>query len=84
MSKLKKEEDEKIRYGTVSLPMPLINKIQKRISGTGMPSVSAYVSFVLRSILPSEETKKTNKKKILFSKKDKEDLKSRLKHLGYE
>lgn len=73
MSKVKKEEEEKIRYGTVSLPLPLINKIHGKIKGTGMPSVSAYVAFVLRNILSS----KPNEREI-------KELKSKLKNLGYE
>ena len=52
MKKAKKKES-KVKYGTISLPLPLIEKIQRRIKGTGMPSVSAYVSFVLRQILSS-------------------------------
>lgn len=84
MSKIKKEDINKIEYGTVSLPLPLINKVKQRIKGTGMPSVSAYVAFVLRSILSSEKIKKTGGNKNLFSEKNKKDLKSRLKYLGYE
>ncbi len=84
MGKIKKENINKIKYGTVSLPLPLINKIKGKIEGTGMPSVSAYVAFVLRNILSSVETKKINGNKNLFSEEDKRDLKSRLKYLGYE
>lgn len=75
MKRAKKVNENKIDYGTVSLPLPLIEKIKDRIKGTGMPSVSSYVSFVLREILsyPSKE----------FSKKEIEELKERLKRLGY-
>ena len=75
MSKKKINYNER-RYGTVSLPLPLINKIKEKISGTGMHSVSAYVVFILRQLLSSET-------KGLFSRDDEEKIKSRLKSLGY-
>ena len=75
MKRAKKINDNKIDYGTISIPIPLINKIKERIKGTGMASVSAYVSFVLRQILsaPSKD----------FTKKEIEEVKARLKSLGY-
>jgi hypothetical protein len=72
----KKSEDNKVEYGTISLPLPLINKIKKRIDGTGMNSVSAYVAFVLRQILSSDS-------KELLDKEEEKKIKSRLKSLGY-
>jgi hypothetical protein len=77
MKRPKKRDENKVEYGTVSLPMPLINKIKKRIEGTGMNSVSAYVAFILRQILSSSESKE------VLSKKDEEEIKRRLKSLGY-
>jgi len=79
MKKAKKKET-KIKYGTISLPMPLIEKIQERIKGTGMPSVSAYVSFILRQILSSPDSRE---KKDILSKEDESELTRRLKALGY-
>ena len=80
MSKLKKENTIKIKYGTVSLPLPLINKVKKRITGTGMPSVSSYVAFVLRQVLSSSEIDDKNK---LLKKEEESELRRRLKILGY-
>lgn len=77
MKRPKKRDENKVEYGTVSLPMPLINKIKKRIEGTCMNSVSAYVAFILRQILSSSESKE------VLSKKDEEEIKRRLKSLGY-
>ena len=54
MKKTKSEKDNRVKYGTVSLPIPLINIIKDKIKGTGMGSVSSYVSFVLRQILSAE------------------------------
>ncbi len=73
MKKAKKREDNKVEYGTISLPQPLIEKIKKRIKGTGMSSVSSYIAFVLREIL-------------IYSGEPKErfnEIKLKLKSLGY-
>ena len=74
MKRAKKSDENKIDYGTISLPLPLIEKIKDKIKGTGMPSVSAYVSFVLRQVLSSSKE---------VSKKEIEDVKKRLKIFGY-
>lgn len=70
---------KKREYGTVSLPMPLIKSIKEKIKGTGMHSVSAYVSFVLRQIFSSPEIDEKN----VLDKKTEEEIKDRLKKLGY-
>ena len=76
MKRNKTKEDNKVEYGTISLPIPLIEKIKKRIEGTGMNSVSAYVAFILREILSSDS-------KLLLDRKETESIKSKLKSLGY-
>jgi hypothetical protein len=68
---------EKNKYGTISLPTPLIDSIKKKIEGTGMNSVSAYVSFVLRQILSSNSEE-------LMDKQTETSVKERLKRLGYD
>ncbi len=78
MKRAKEKGENKVEYGTISLPTPLIEKIKDRINGTGMNSVSAYVAFVLREILSSGNNKE------LLSKKESEEVKRRLKSLGYE
>lgn len=79
MKKERGQQEHKVKYGTVSLPQPLIEKIKKNMVGTGMNSVSAYVTFVLRQILSSEETKGDN----ILDKKTEKDVAQRLKKLGY-
>ncbi len=68
-------------YTTVSIPVQLAEKIEKRIEGTGFNSVSSYVTYVLRQVLSSLEEKE--KKKEAFSKEDEEKVKKRLRALGY-
>jgi len=77
MKREKKRDENKIEYGTVSLPLPLIEKIKKRIKGTGINSVSAYVAFVLRQILSSQ------KNSGILSKEEEKAIRERLKNLGY-
>ena len=71
--------DKKREYGTVSLPLPLINSIKGKIEGTGIHSVSAYVSFILRQILSSPKTKSSNP----LDKQTENEIKARLTKLGY-
>lgn len=73
MKKTKGREDNKVVYGTVSLPKSLIDMIKEKIKGTGMSSVSAYVAFVLRQVLSSDE----------FNEKGEDTVRKRLKKLGY-
>lgn len=75
---MKKPKEHKTEYGTISLPMPLINLIKKNIEGTGMQSVSAYVTFILRQVLSSP-----SKEGEFLDKEDEEEIKQRLENLGY-
>ncbi len=45
------EDEHKVEYTTVSIPRPLADKIKERIKGTGFPSISSYVVYVLRQVL---------------------------------
>ena len=75
MKRAKKSDENKVDYGTISLPTPLIDKVKKRIKGTGMNSVSSYVSFVLREVL-SRDFEKSYKEEF-------EKVREKLKRLGY-
>ncbi len=66
---------------TISIPKPLADKIKQRIEGTGFNSISSYVTYILRQVLSSIEQK--NKEEEVFSKNDEEEIKKRLKNLGY-
>lgn len=77
MSKISSGDRNRMKYGTISLPMPLIDRIKQKMQGTGIPSVSAYVSFILRQIL-SEPSKRD-----IMDSETEEKIKDRLKSLGY-
>jgi len=74
------DEKEK-KFTSVSIPVPLFEKVKKRIEGTGFTSVSDYVTFVLREVISSEEDEEEEKE--AFTKEDEEKVKERLRALGY-
>lgn len=69
---------------TVSIPIPLAEKLKKKIEGTGFNSLSSYVTYILRQIVSGIEidTKK-NKAKEAFTQEDEKKIKDRLRALGY-
>jgi len=74
----KKDQEEKKKFTTVSIPTPLFKKIEQRIKDTGFTSVSSYVAYILREIIAEEETEEDP-----FTEEDKERVKERLRALGY-
>ena len=75
------EEEHKVEYTTVSIPKPLAEKVKERMKGTGFPSVSSYVTYMLRQVLSSIEEDKRSKE--AFTKEEEEKVKQRLRNLGY-
>ncbi len=67
---------KKNKYGTISLSMPLIEEVKKNIKGSRIHSVSAYVTLILRQIFSSPHRK-------VLDKKTEEEIKERLRNLGY-
>ncbi len=69
------------KYTTVSIPVTLHRRLEKLISSkTGFKSVSDYVTYVLREVVAMHETKETPQP---FTSTDIEEIKARLKALGY-
>jgi len=63
---------------TVELPVEMIEKIKKRIKGTGFDSVSSYIAYILDEILSEPEDEDED-----FTEEDEEKVKERLRALGY-
>ncbi|HVC58171.1 MAG TPA: hypothetical protein VND15_01700 [Candidatus Acidoferrales bacterium] len=63
------------QFTSVSIPTQLFKKLEKQIDGTGFPSVSSLVAFVLRMLLTEKKTGK--------GEYDIESIKKRLRELGY-
>ncbi len=68
------------KYTTVSIPKSLYNRIKKLVEETGFKSVSDYVTYVLREVVAMHESEKYEEP---FGEKDLEEIKKRLKALGY-
>lgn len=67
------------KFTAVSIPIQLFDKIEAQIEGTGFPSVSSYVAYVLREVLVGGHEKGG----IPFTKDDEDRVKRRLRALGY-
>jgi len=68
------------KYTTVSIPRSLYNRIKRLVEETGFKSVSDYVTYVLREVVAMHESERYEEP---FSEKDLEEIKRRLKALGY-
>ena len=75
---MKKGVSEKNEYSSVSIPLPLYEKVQKLIVGTGFRSVSEYTNFLLReSVMAWKEEASEPKSKL------QENIRKKLESLGY-
>jgi len=72
---MKKEQKSR----TVNLPAELYRRIAERVKATGFGSVDEYLIFVLEEVLKEEGEEEGR----AFSKEDEEEVKKRLKALGY-
>ncbi len=69
------------KYTTVSIPRTLHTKVEKLIAEKpGFKSVSDYVTYVLREVVAMHESKQVPE---AFTSEDVEQIKQRLKALGY-
>ncbi len=57
----------------------LYGKIEERVEATCFGSVEEYVTFVLEEVLKDDG----EEEKVAFSKEEEEEVKKRLKALGY-
>ena len=71
---MKKKEERK----TVFLPAELYSRIEERVKATAFSSVDEYVIFVLEEVLKEE-----GEEEKAPSKEDEEEVRRRLKALGY-
>ncbi len=74
----KKGNVKKEKIKTVSIPAQLFEKIEERIKVMDFASVSSFVTYVLEEILVENEEVET-----LTKKEGEEQIKARLKALGY-
>lgn len=74
----KKETKEKKGFTKILIPTPIFEKIKEQIKGTGFPSVSSYITYVLQELLTEKDEEKET-----FNEEDEEKIKKRLRALGY-
>jgi metal-responsive CopG/Arc/MetJ family transcriptional regulator len=72
---MKIKRENRIEFTSVSIPNTLFRKVEKKIEGTGFPSVSSYVAFIIRMVL--------SEKKNSVKDYDTEMVKEKLRALGY-
>lgn len=66
------------KYTTVSIPVPLYEKIKERIKNTGFGSASNYVTYVLRQVMSEK-----GEREEPWTNEDERKIKERLRGLGY-
>jgi hypothetical protein len=62
----------------VYISAELHKQIDERVSATGFGSVEEYVTFVMEEVLKDDE-----EDRVTFSKEEEEEVKKRLRSLGY-
>lgn len=74
-------EKKENRLISIIIPAHIGEKIQERIAGTEFTTVSDYVSFVLGEVI--SDTGGEGEKKVSFTREDEEQVKAKLRALGY-
>jgi Arc/MetJ-type ribon-helix-helix transcriptional regulator len=65
---------------TVKIPRPLYRKIQQVVDGSGFSSPTDFIVYVLRDVMGEHDPKQA---KESYSEAELEDVKRKLKNLGY-
>jgi Arc/MetJ-type ribon-helix-helix transcriptional regulator len=63
---------------TVKIPRPLYRRIQQVVEGSGFNSPTDFIVYVLRDLMGEAEELKSD-----FTQEELEDVKRKLKNLGY-
>lgn len=63
----------------VFVPKNLYGRIKERVTTTEFGSIEEYVTFVLEEVLKED----TDEEETAFSEKDEQEVKKRLRSLGY-
>ncbi|HVS08933.1 MAG TPA: CopG family transcriptional regulator [Planctomycetota bacterium] len=66
---------------TVKIPRPLYRKIQQVVDGSGFNSPTDFVVYVLRDLLG--ESERAHEPEPGWSEQELEDVRRKLKNLGY-
>ena len=68
---------------TVKIPRPLYRKIQLVVDGSGFNSPTDFIVYVLRDLMGEAEERASDSATLEFSQDELDDVKRKLKNLGY-
>ena len=68
---------------TVKIPRPLYRKIQQVVDGSGFNSPTDFIVYVLRDLMGEAETSSASASAQQSSEEELEELKRKLRNLGY-
>lgn len=68
---------------TVKIPRPLYRKIQQVVEGSGFNSPTDFIVYVLRDLMGEAEERASEDANPEFSQDELDDVKRKLKNLGY-
>jgi len=68
---------------TVKIPRPLYRKVQQVVDGSGFNSPTDFIVYVLRDLMGEAEGHAENGQPAEFSQDELDDVKRKLKNLGY-
>lgn len=69
---------------TIKIPRPLYRKIQQVVEDSGFDSPTDFIVYVLRDLMGEAEAQaQATNSEVEFSQEELEDVKRKLKNLGY-
>jgi Arc/MetJ-type ribon-helix-helix transcriptional regulator len=68
---------------TIKIPRPLYRKVEAVVAGSGFNSPTDFIVYVLRDLMGEAPGAEDAAKKPEFSREEIEELKRRLRKLGY-
>jgi len=78
MMKMTEEKSKPKNFTSISIPTTLYKKLEEKIKETEFTSVSSFVTHIIREYLAKMEEEKE-----VFSEEEEEEIKERLRALGY-
>jgi len=67
----------------ISIPQELADKIEKKIKEMDFKSISDYVIYLLNQVVSEEELEIKKESEKVYSKEEEDEMKKKLKDLGY-
>ena len=69
---------------TIKIPRPLYRRIQQVVEGSGFDSPTDFIVYVLRDLMGEAETHAQEPQQdVEFTQEELDDVKRKLKNLGY-